>query len=217
MLYLSQPTRLMGGGLRATSLHWIFHRQGAGIHLTNTVAGQRSAGSTPDPKRMANGHIGNLEAIKLDSQDFLQLDLQVQQPRIDSSKQQILIDNLRNLDIPKELTPVREEPDAKKRSWYQRVTSNQRKITFLKASNSAQEAYQTMLTGDPIMRSRYLSTYKRDYMHRKTKHDERIITVGNQSAHGGNAVADARLYTMPHGRNDREVFKKLYGLWQGSK
>ncbi|GKZ17776.1 hypothetical protein AbraIFM66951_001100 [Aspergillus brasiliensis] len=46
------------------------------------------------------------------------------------------------------------------------------------------------------IRDRFLSTYRRDFMSDKSVENQRIISHGNISAHGGHMKADASLYQM---------------------
>lgn len=56
-------------------------------------------------------------------------------------------------------------------------------------------------------RSRFISFAKQDKFKSATHHDYQIqiITAGNRDAHGGNVIADARLYTHGH-RTDFDVY-----------
>ncbi|PWW73004.1 hypothetical protein C7212DRAFT_366233 [Tuber magnatum] len=63
-----------------------------------------------------------------------------------------------------------------------------------------------------LVRNRYLSTFKRDYLQTCTKADLEIIANGDLTAHWGDAIIDSSLYTQPNGRTDVEVFQKLYGI-----
>jgi len=62
------------------------------------------------------------------------------------------------------------------------------------------------------IRNRFLSTFKRDYLHRGSKADHQLIIAGHKPAHGGDATVDASLYIGPGARSDFAVFKRLYGL-----
>ena len=61
------------------------------------------------------------------------------------------------------------------------------------------------------LRQRFLSTYKRYIYGRVSEKDLQIIEEGNSVADGGDAIADARLYSSGS-RRDNKVFQKLYGL-----
>ena len=65
------------------------------------------------------------------------------------------------------------------------------------------------------MRSRFISTFKRDKVGCTTESDLSIIGEGNTLAHGGDAVADTLLYTGIKKRSDHDVFEKLYGMHPG--
>jgi len=82
------------------------------------------------------------------------------------------------------------------------LSSHESQIRRLTVGN---EAYQEM-------RSRFISSFKRDDLDWRTEDDRIIINTGNLIAHGGDAVVDATLYFMPQGRNDRAAFEELYGF-----
>ncbi|PUU79218.1 hypothetical protein B9Z19DRAFT_980355 [Tuber borchii] len=66
-----------------------------------------------------------------------------------------------------------------------------------------------------LLRNRFISTFKRDKQHNATPGDHKIINSGNTWAHGGDVVADAKLYTTltsAHRRTDAADFKHLYGF-----
>ncbi|KAA8902718.1 hypothetical protein FN846DRAFT_1022449 [Sphaerosporella brunnea] len=60
-----------------------------------------------------------------------------------------------------------------------------------------------------FLRNRFISTFKRDKLASATEADTRLIAAGNASAHGGDAVVDALLYTGTGGRRDFKAFEKL--------
>ena len=60
------------------------------------------------------------------------------------------------------------------------------------------------------LRSRFLSCFKRK-MRIETEQDRRIISFGNNAAHGGDAHYDASLYEDGT-RTDDDAFERLYGL-----
>ncbi|KAG0640066.1 hypothetical protein HOY80DRAFT_920646 [Tuber brumale] len=62
------------------------------------------------------------------------------------------------------------------------------------------------------LRNRFISTFKRDKLHSDTPTDRETIREGNESAHGGDGISDAKLYTAQGMRQDHEVFEELYGL-----
>jgi len=69
--------------------------------------------------------------------------------------------------------------------------------------------------GFSTLRSRFISTYKRDKLGNATDADYRIIGEGNSWAHTGNALRDAELYGAPGGRMDFGTYESLYGLHPG--
>jgi predicted nuclease with TOPRIM domain len=61
------------------------------------------------------------------------------------------------------------------------------------------------------IRNRFINVYRRDILGHVTHQEHQQISDGNNAAHGGDAVADASLYTS-HERNDERVLIELYGL-----
>lgn len=61
------------------------------------------------------------------------------------------------------------------------------------------------------VRRRTLDVYRRDILKCATTATKRRTRHGNQTVHGGDAVADADLY-ITRNRRDNDVFEKLYGL-----
>jgi hypothetical protein len=61
------------------------------------------------------------------------------------------------------------------------------------------------------IRNRFINVYLRDVLGHVTHQEHQQISDGNNAAHGGDAVADASLYTS-HERNDERVLIELYGL-----
>jgi hypothetical protein len=62
------------------------------------------------------------------------------------------------------------------------------------------------------IRNRFLNVYRRDVLGHVTHQEHQQISDGNNAAaHGGDAVADASLYTSGE-RHDEGVLIKLYGL-----
>jgi len=119
---------------------------------------------------------------------------------ISSLKQSIATEKIEITDLQK-----------KQRSQDDRITHNREAQELTKRTQGAQ--IQTLTSGNERylrMRNRYISTYKRDFLRRNTRTDERIINAGNYTAHGGDAAVDATLYTMPQGRMDFSVFRRLY-------
>jgi len=124
----------------------------------------------------------------------------------------------------RQMTSLREQMATEQLAWDEQITSIQAKITSLNETNisldatlSSHEArIRTLISGNEAyrnIRNRFISTFKRDLLHKESDEDEAIITGGNHNAHGGDVEVDATLYNMPEGgRNDSEVFKKLYGL-----
>ena len=72
----------------------------------------------------------------------------------------------------------------------------------------------TSLDSYLLLRNRFISTYKRDKLRNPTEADLRTIAAGNKWAHGGDAVADARLYQgqVRGRRRDFATYQSLYGI-----
>ncbi|KAG0137734.1 hypothetical protein HOY82DRAFT_647053 [Tuber indicum] len=62
------------------------------------------------------------------------------------------------------------------------------------------------------LRNRFISTFKRDVLKCGTAHDRTLISEGDEYAHGGDATADARLYSGSSCRKDVYAFETLYGV-----
>ena len=84
-----------------------------------------------------------------------------------------------------------------------------KKITFLEDCVShlalSSEAHKRL-------RNRFISTFKRDKLLKETWEDHKMIEEGNRCAHGGDVVADAKLYKGTVRRGDECDFELLYGL-----
>ena len=61
------------------------------------------------------------------------------------------------------------------------------------------------------IRNRFINVYRRDVLGHVTHQEHQQISDGNNAAHGGDAVADASLYTSGE-RHDEGVLIELYGL-----
>ncbi|CUS11349.1 unnamed protein product [Tuber aestivum] len=90
------------------------------------------------------------------------------------------------------------------------------KIHDLKSDTALLEGRVRLLSLSPqshnSVRHRYISTYNRDIRRTPTDTDFKFIQLGNQEAHGGDAVADCLLYTETNPRDDFASFIELYGL-----
>ncbi|KAG0640065.1 hypothetical protein HOY80DRAFT_1071173 [Tuber brumale] len=80
----------------------------------------------------------------------------------------------------------------------QLALANQR-IASLKLRNARLEdkvqSATIALEEQEKLRNRFISTFKRDKLHSDTPADRGTIREGNESAHGGDAISDAQLYT----------------------
>ncbi len=65
--------------------------------------------------------------------------------------------------------------------------------------------------GYQCLRQRFLDVYTRDVKGNHALQGSKAIQEGNSKAHGGDAVADASLYSNNQ-RSDTEIYQELYGL-----
>jgi len=63
-----------------------------------------------------------------------------------------------------------------------------------------------------MIRSRFVSTFKRDKLNKEDPADTKIIRGGNVAMHGGDVVVDALLFDGIGGRQDFYAFEALYGM-----
>jgi hypothetical protein len=61
------------------------------------------------------------------------------------------------------------------------------------------------------IRHRFLEVYRRDIMEGIDEEGYKLIALGNEAAHHGDAIADAALYTARE-RVDEKVLVEIYGL-----
>ena len=103
-----------------------------------------------------------------------------------------------------QLEPSVAELDKWQRTYTMTIASLQEQVASL----------TTSLDAYLILRNRFLSTYKKDKLHNATDADFRMIAAGNKWAHGGDAVADARLYQgqVRGRRRDFATYQSLYGI-----
>lgn len=94
-------------------------------------------------------------------------------------------------------------------SLQRKAALQEKKITFLEDCVShlalSSEAHKRL-------RNRFISTFKRDKLLKETWEDHKMIEEGNRCAHGGDVVADAKLYKGTVRRGDECDFELLYGL-----
>src|SRR5579862_8032371 len=91
------------------------------------------------------------------------------------------------------------------------VTKQGGKISDLQAQRRNDESARE---GFMQIRSRFLDTFRRDILEDPTARWTSAIDTGNQVAHNGNAVADARLYNdgFRDPKKDESLMVKVYGL-----
>ncbi|KAE8361445.1 hypothetical protein BDV27DRAFT_166958 [Aspergillus caelatus] len=134
-------------------------------------------------------------------------------------------DTLRKHDdtLRKHEDAFRRHEDAR-RKYEDTNRAQERKISDLHhtINKIGQQNNAQYVVGFSQIRSRFLSTFKRDILKEPSSEDRMLIGQGNIVAHEGNFRGDAKLYN-PEGfitedgeqispRNDRHVFKQLYGV-----
>lgn len=103
--------------------------------------------------------------------------------------------------------------DTKLAALKEKITLHQAELELVDSSQEERIRY-LLYSNDRYkhVRGRYLSTFKRVHFGITTKVDKEIIENSNQTVHWGDAIFDSSLYTEPNGRDDPEVFQKLYGV-----
>ncbi|KAA8894186.1 hypothetical protein FN846DRAFT_975501 [Sphaerosporella brunnea] len=137
------------------------------------------------------------EEMKQDAKDALGQALQEEELHVEDVRGDLFVGNRRGLSFANykvDQADLRAR-DIKIASLEDRVSSLTRRLAAYK-----------------LLRSRFISTFKRDKLANATEADKRIIGTGNAWAHGGDAVVDALLYTGTGGRRDFKAFEKLYGF-----
>jgi len=125
---------------------------------------------------------------------------------------EMLVGNWRGLDLANLSRRLDTEVAALKKNM---ANMAEEKAKLDLTVQSQEERLRYLLRSDDCykeVRNRYLSTFKRDSLKTHTTTDQEIINSGNLTAHWGDAVVDASLYTEPNGRTDIEVFRSLYGI-----
>jgi hypothetical protein len=108
----------------------------------------------------------------------------------------LVVGNRRGLNIARELSEMK-------------LSINRQNLTIASLENRV--ASLTLVSEEyNLLRQRFLSTYKRE-VGKCTKKDWVIIQEGNAVAHGGDDIADSRLY-LKSKRLNSEIFRELYGL-----
>ena len=160
--------------------------------------------------------------MKEDAKDALGRALQSEELQIEDVKGKLVVGNRRGLNMAASLDAVQMEVDVLKAT----VASQGATIASQGATIASQGATVASLEERVVslassldaykrIRSRFISTYKRDKLGITTDEDQKIISEGNGRAHGGDAVVDAKLYEGMTRRRDPSAFKKLYGVTPG--
>jgi len=147
-------------------------------------------------------------------QQALQQEPDENQPEVQETRGTLAVGNRRGLNIVAQLVALGDS-----------IAALQQEIAALQQENAAQYTMIWSLQGQVAgltlsldsykgVRNRFISTYKRDVLKRATDADRLIIASGSASAHGGDAAADALLYTQGL-RKDYHIYRKLYGIDPG--
>ena len=154
---------------------------------------------------VARSELGGDEAMKEDAKDALEQALE-EELHVENVRE-MFVGNRRGLSLaglPARVRALEDENVSQK----EELTSHKFKITSLEdrvnSLTISLEAYR-------ILRNRFISTFKRDKLQNATEADRNIIGAGNASAHGGDAVVDASLYSNT-GRRDIVAYMQLYGI-----
>ena len=194
--------------------------------------GQRSEDSTCHALQKASGYNGTLEVMKLDPRYSLGLALQVEQPQILSSKQQICIGHPHRLDILKGLTSLNKELDAYDFHWGQLIASlNERfdayelhcdqQTTSLKERIDAYEHHWDQQNASLQAKVAKVVSQDMEIANRippqelaDTSQEARIRmpTSGSEMVDGGDVAVDDTFDAMPLRRTDSKGLKVLDGL-----
>ena len=99
---------------------------------------------------------------------------------------QVAVDNRRGLDVAESKTKVYELREFKREA----------KSEIASLEDRVQSPSQS-LQNYKLVRSRFISTFKRDVLGTATDAGREIVRGGNTWAHGGDAIVDAQLYEGP--------------------
>ncbi|KAA8908829.1 hypothetical protein FN846DRAFT_944352 [Sphaerosporella brunnea] len=153
--------------------------------------------------------------MKQDAKDALGQALQEEELHVEDVRGELFVGNRRGLSFANykvDQADLRARVDAQDK----KIASQDIKIASLDIKIASLEDRVSSLTRSldayKLLRSCFISTFKRDKLANATEADRRIIAEGNGWAHGGDAVVDALLYTGTGGRRDFKAFEKLYGL-----
>ncbi|KAA8894172.1 hypothetical protein FN846DRAFT_786850 [Sphaerosporella brunnea] len=153
--------------------------------------------------------------MKQDAKDALGQALQEEELHVEDVRGDLFVGNRRGLSFANykvdqaDLRARVDAQDKKIASQDIKIASQDIKIASLEDRVSS---LTRSLDAYKLLRSRFISTFKRDKLANATEADKRIIGTGNAWAHGGDAVVDALLYTGTGGRRDFKAFEKLYGF-----
>ena len=156
---------------------------------------------------VASSELGGDEAMKEDAKDALQQALKTDELHVEDVRGELFVGNRRGLNLaglPKLVHELQDE-----------IASQNSRITIFEFKVASLEERVNSLTNSleaySILRNRFISTFKRDKLGNATETDRNIIAAGNASAHGGDAVVDASLYSNT-GRREIVAYMQLYGI-----
>lgn len=159
------------------------------------------------------------DKMKTDAKDSLEAALK-KDLDIRTENMVLTIGNERGLQKASKLQELEREEQVSKA----KIHSLEKKLEDLITQTETEERSNEILKGRVsgllesldtywLLRNRFISSFKRDKEKNATPSDISIIKAGNSWAHGGDVVADAKLYTTAtKRRTDPEMFKKLYGF-----
>jgi len=162
---------------------------------------------------MAKSFIGTRENIQQHARKTLKHVLQTEKLEVEKLNENLCVGNSSGIDLITKFQ-TQNEAHAKEIESLHKLIAKHKTESEL-STKSMEERIGTLTRSSEsykLMRNRFLSTYKRDYLKNETTADTIIIDDGNMSAHGGDVVFDASLYEGPEARADIDVFKKLYGV-----
>jgi len=185
------------------------------------VVGERGQSGVFDAILVARSPIRTMESLVHDARKTLTDAVKVDELHIKKveDSDEMLVGNFRGLDLANLSHRLDTEVMALKENMV-KMTKEKAKLDLTVRSQeeclrSQEERLRYLFRSDDCykeVRNHYLSTFKRDSLKTHTTTNQEIINSGNLTAHWGDAVVDASLYTEPNGRTDIEVFRSLYGI-----
>jgi len=207
-------SRGLRGGFCAFKFRTTFSRIASRGWSSHEVVGESGQSGVFDAILVARSPIRIMESLVYDARKTLTDAVKVDELHIKKvqDSDEMLVGNFRGLDLANLSHRLDTEVVALKENMV-KMTKEKAKLDL--TVRSQEERLRYLLRSDDCykeVRNRYLSTFKRDSLKTHTTTDQEIINSGNLTAHWGDTVVDASLYTEPNGRTDIEVFRSLYGI-----